>query len=130
MTDAAMTMRLTDERIDAIAHLQDEPGEPAWFTAQLTKLEWRAFARAVESEVIAALAATPAQQQERSLFERAAEALAAYMAAMRADWTDDRESMMAKIRAADALAKPVYEELYAIVAAPPPASMEPKQEKS
>lgn len=35
---------LSDEQIDAIAEAQDDEG---WFVSRLTKLEWRAFARAV-----------------------------------------------------------------------------------
>lgn len=37
---------LTEERIDAIVHDQDD-GE--WFVHQITKLEWRQFARDIES---------------------------------------------------------------------------------
>jgi hypothetical protein len=61
---------LTDARIDEIAHAQDEPGEPPWFTAILTQIEWRCFARDIER----ALLASQSQADER-LLEQALAAL-------------------------------------------------------
>lgn len=53
--------------------------------------------------------------EQRNLLHRTAVALVAYMEAMRVDSTDDRASIMAAIRGADAIAKPVYAEIYAIL---------------
>lgn len=56
--------------------------------------------------------------EQLNVVHRAAVALAAYMEAMRVDSTVDRASIMAAIKNADAMAKPVYAELYAILNAP------------
>jgi hypothetical protein len=39
---------LSYEQIDAIAKAQDDDPQEPWFTRQLTKLEWRCFARDIE----------------------------------------------------------------------------------
>jgi hypothetical protein len=53
---------VSDEQIDAIAEAQDDEG---WFVGQLTKLEWRAFARAV----LSAANLSPAPPQSAQLME-------------------------------------------------------------
>lgn len=61
---------------------------------------------------------------ERGVLIRAAAALAAYLGAMRVDDANfDRETVMARIRAADLMAHPAYAELHALLNPPPTESL-------
>lgn len=54
---------------------------------------------------------------ERAVLVRAAAALADYLSAMRAEASDDKDSLMARIRGADKMAHAAYAELYQLLEA-------------
>jgi hypothetical protein len=114
---------------------QAAPGTsvPAAFTDSTPVVAWRYRLRGADGWILSqqpplgssvydvqplCVAGEPNTKTDAHLLRRAAEALAAYMGAMRVDTTDDRASIMAAIKKADALAKPVYAELYEALIAP------------